>query len=42
MFALTNVCCVSEFISRIFDGDLSATREEAYSKFRERQVKEAM
>ena len=29
-------------ISRIFDGDLSTTREEAYKKFRERQVKEAM
>ena len=32
----------SEMISLAFDGDFCTNREEAYQKFRERQVKEAM
>ena len=31
-----------KFITRVFDGDLCASREEAYQKFRERQIREAM
>ena len=33
---------LGKFVSRVFDGDLCATRDEAYQKFRERQVREAM
>ena len=33
---------LGKFVSRVFDGDLCMTRDEAYQKFRERQVREAM
>ena len=49
LLVLIDFCCIifsftsvkSEVISRVFDGDLCATREEAYQKFRERQIREA-
>ena len=28
--------CFPEFVTRVFDGDLSTSKEEAYQKFRER------
>lgn len=31
----------AEVVSVVYDGDLSKTKEEAYQKFRERQIKEA-